>query len=59
VERPFDPEPPPPDGVLDKVPWSMRLLVASAFAFFLALLPWARWLGLLFRRRVCECASLA
>jgi hypothetical protein len=36
--EPFDLRTPPRAGVLDKVPWSIRLLAAAAFAFFAALL---------------------
>jgi hypothetical protein len=36
--RPFDLKPPPHDGTLARVPWSIWLLAAAAFAFFCALL---------------------
>jgi hypothetical protein len=35
------------------------LLVAVAFGFFIALLPWVSWLGALLRHNVGPCASLA
>jgi len=45
MDEPYDLRSPPHGGVLDKVPWGMRVLAVAAFTFVLALLPWARWLS--------------